>query len=525
MQMEQQFWGEMRIRFFVRNTKSSKPVKVYSALILGNSQIRLSTGYRVYSQQWNKKTQRGIISIALSAIDNRNNKILNEKLDEISNKFQHLRHDVCSNMDNKECIIRKFYDIMGKKAKDEKIKPWLWLGQHIADTDTKAQNYHSFFQFFENWAKNNISCWGDINQAKIDEFVKHLISQNFSVSWHNNILFIVCKSLQAARDDNGISWGDSENVISRLKKARKSNRNVEDNGKISLTDSQINDIYNISLTDSKLEIVRDLFIFGCLTGLRKSDFLGKDFSQYRTTKENYFSVVQTKEKASRNVIVDISDNRTKGILEKYSWIFPNININSQLKIREIVKLLPWGKDKVQYKVSKAKGIEVSEKEIWEIIGFHTARRSKITNLYRQGVNVEDIQNYIGHADIKMTQKYIKATTDERAKRVINRTKQQDTITTGNNLSTGELMGILLKDIALEDWNKIILTDIKRELANILPYRESKDISPIILANLKLREYLSAQKEKFLKGQYLRDDEKQAKGEYQALITELVRLIL
>ena len=525
MQMEQQFWGEMRIRFYVRNIKSSKPVKVYSALILGNSQIRLSTGYRVYSQQWNKKTQRGIISIALSAIDNRNNKILNERLEEISSNFQRLRHDVCSNIDTKECIIRKFYSIMGKKTKEEKIKPWLWLSQHFADTDTKAQNYHSYFKFFEDWAKDNISCWGDINQVKIDEFVKHLISQNFSVSWHNNVLLIVCKSLQAARDDIGISWGDSENVISRLKKARKSNRNVEDNGKISLTDSQINDIYNISLIDSKLEIVRDLFIFGCLTGLRKSDFLGKDFSQYRTTKENYFSVVQTKEKASRNVIVDISDNRTKGILEKYSWIFPNLNDYSQRKIREIVKLLPWGKDKVQYKVSKAKGIEVSEKEIWEIIGFHTARRSKITNLYRQGVNVEDIQNYIGHADIKMTQRYIKATTDERAKRVINRTKQQDTTTTGNNLSTGELMGILLKDIALEDWNKFILTDIKRELANILPYRESKDISPIILANLKLREYLSAQKEKFLKGEYLRDDEKKDKGEYQALITELVKIIL
>ena len=103
--------------------------------------------------------------------------------------------------------------------------------------------------------------------------------------------------------------------------------------------------------------------------------------------------------------------------------------------------------------------------------------------------------------------------------------QQDTTTTGHSLSTGELMGILLKDIVLEDWNKIILTDIKRELANILPYRESKDISPIILANLKLREYLAAQKEKFLNGQYLRDDKKQAKGEYQALITELVRLIL
>ena len=126
----------------------------------------------------------------------------------------------------------------------------------------------------------------------------------------------------------------------------------------------------------------------------------------------------------------------------------------------------------------------------------------------------------------MTQRYIKATTDERAKRVINRAKntQQDT-TTGHSLSTGELMGILLKDIALEDWNKFILTDIKREMNNILPYRESKDISPLILANLKLREYLSAQKEKFLKGEYLRDDEKKDKGEYQALITELVRIIL
>ena len=272
-----------------------------------------------------------------------------------------------------------------------------------------------------------------------------------------------------------------------------------------------------------MDVVRDLFVFACLTGLRKSDILGKDYSQYRT-KEDYFSVVQTKEKGSKNVIVDISDDRTKAILEKYGWKFPKIHTQLQMKVKDVVKMLPWGRDKVQYKVSKAQGIEVEEKEIWEIIGFHTARRSKISNLYRRGVNVEDIQNYIGHADIKMTQRYIKTTTDERARRIIGKTKSAQG-TTKDNLTTDQLMGIVLKDITLEDWNRLMLADIKKSLTDILPYRGDKDISNLVFANHKLKEYLSAQKEKFLKGQYLRDDAKLAKEEYQGFISNLIKLVL
>ena len=124
----------------------------------------------------------------------------------------------------------------------------------------------------------------------------------------------------------------------------------------------------------------------------------------------------------------------------------------------------------------------------------------------------------------MTQRYIKASTDERAKRVINRTKQQDT-PTGNNLSTGELMEIVLKDITSEDWNRLILADIKKMLTDYLPYRGNKDISYLVLANLKLKQFLSAQKEEFSSGKYISGDAKQAKEEFQGVISDLIKLVM
>ena len=65
----------------------SSPLGMYKNLIELNKQIKLSTGVRVYPDQWNVKKQEAYISCRLTELDNENNTIVNEKISKLKLYF------------------------------------------------------------------------------------------------------------------------------------------------------------------------------------------------------------------------------------------------------------------------------------------------------------------------------------------------------------------------------------------------------------------------------------------------------
>lgn len=93
----QMFINEIRCNFNLREPKKDKPTNIYLVTSINNKQIKLSTGVKVYPNQWNVKKQEAYISARLTELDNINNTIVNNKLIELRSCFTEFKYYLCAN--------------------------------------------------------------------------------------------------------------------------------------------------------------------------------------------------------------------------------------------------------------------------------------------------------------------------------------------------------------------------------------------------------------------------------------------
>lgn len=190
---------------------------------------------------------------------------------------------------------------------------------------------------------------------------------------------------------------------------------------IALTREEVFFLYNLDLSNyTRLGQVRDVFCFGCFTGLRYSDIQQVSGQQIRemvtggkTVK--YIRMVVQKTKSTLSVELCA---QALAILEKYSYQLPSISnqrSNSYLKELGQFAANTQGGESFEEAVQKvslkgSRRVETSCKK-YELITTHTARRSCATVLFANGVPVETIQQILGHASPQQTRQYIKAIQD------------------------------------------------------------------------------------------------------------------
>lgn len=186
----------------------------------------------------------------------------------------------------------------------------------------------------------------------------------------------------------------------------------EESDSIYLNQSEIDELSDIDLShDTRLDKVRDLFLIGCYTGLRYSDY---SILEPKHFKNGFIEIKQTK----TGHPVTIPMHRKVGtILAKYDGDLPK-SISNQ-KTNDYLKELGRKSNSLKAKVEKSitKGgsnvTEVYEK--WELLTTHTARRSFATNQYLAGVPTVTIMAITGHKTEKSFLRYIKLTSKEHAK--------------------------------------------------------------------------------------------------------------
>lgn len=182
---------------------------------------------------------------------------------------------------------------------------------------------------------------------------------------------------------------------------------------IYLSEEEIQKLTALDLSNNKnLERVRDLFIFGCYTGLRFSDFsqvkpehIMGDMLRIKTIKTDEWvtiplleevKVVMEKYKDQPNSLPKSCTNQTMNRYLKELGKLAEIN-DKVLKIRN------KGKERVEESFFK-----------WQLICTHTARRSFATNMFKRNVPSRVIMKITGHRTEKAFSSYIKISQDENA---------------------------------------------------------------------------------------------------------------
>jgi integrase len=188
---------------------------------------------------------------------------------------------------------------------------------------------------------------------------------------------------------------------------------------IYLTEEEITAMYQKDFSESPhLERVRDLFVVGCWTGLRFSDFtaikpenIEKDYLHIKTFKTGEKVVIPI-HPIVREVMAKYSG--------KYQNSLPSAISNQKMNdyLKEIAKTVDCLKVSVEAEYVKG-GMEVIENKIkWELVTTHTARRSFATNVFKSGFPAISLMKITGHRTEKAFLLYIKVTPEENAQKLL-----------------------------------------------------------------------------------------------------------
>ncbi|WMI68805.1 tyrosine-type recombinase/integrase [Mangrovimonas sp. YM274] len=143
----------------------------------------------------------------------------------------------------------------------------------------------------------------------------------------------------------------------------------------------------------------DMFIVACHTGLRFSDVIR--ISKTKITKKNDAKILSIiNQKTKIKVEVPLTD-KVLSILKKYDY---HLNLLSSQKTNEYIH--EGLKNIKEFHELQENSYDGDELHIYDLITFHTGRRTFITNLVNNNVSLNAIMKMTGHRKISTLQQYI-----------------------------------------------------------------------------------------------------------------------
>ena len=263
----------------------------------------------------------------------------------------------------------------------------------------------------------------DIDLKVYYEYTAWLKAKDYSVNSVGKCISNLKVVMNAARSE-----GYHNNNITSEKKFKSTRVEVD---AIYLTKDDLEKICAVDLSKEEptFALARDIFMVGCWTAQRVSDYNNikkEDFETYtrkfvveeddpenpgkkkdvvKTEEVTYLNVRQ--QKTGAKVAIPVS-SRLKEIMERYDYQLPHLadqTINE--KIKKVGEMA--GLDELIEIVTTKGGTPKREQfKKYELIMTHTARRTGATLMYLAGMDIYDIMKITGHTSPAVLKKYIRA---------------------------------------------------------------------------------------------------------------------
>jgi site-specific recombinase XerD len=271
----------------------------------------------------------------------------------------------------------------------------------------KSTSLHTYFTTLGHWKKfeevqQRKIALKDFNQKDIDQFSDFLIIDcQLAMNTHAKVLTDMLQVIKYAIHLKLLP-------PSRLVEFEFDTRR-EETDSIYLTESELLELMAINQFNGVVEEqVRDVFVLGCFTGMRFSDYSTLDTKAIRN---NRLEFVQ--KKTGNKVTIPIHPT-VRQILEKYNYELPEVPANNEFN--RIIKIV--GEKLPSLHVSFVKQITYKRerKQVkmmkYEFLQTHTARRSFCSNEYLRGTDPMVIMAISGHKSHKSFMRYIKVSNEQ-----------------------------------------------------------------------------------------------------------------
>jgi len=429
------------ITFIVKSLKEEQPAILHLRYRDTFSHILVPTTKKIFPKYWNNKTQ------SFRKLEKNESEFTEQEKIDFEEDLSKLKYFVLkelSDLNGKkitrnwlQSVVDKHYKKKKPKSEPETLIQYIRRfiveatdGTRLTEEDSSRyrkstiKNYLSFeVQFLEFCGiytdKNKkilqkegkplrpkkVISFKDITIDFYKDFVKFFNAKNYSpntIGRHIKHLKVIMR-LSA---DEGLHTN-----VEYQRKSFKALTEKVDN--VYLSEAEIKKIYELDLSGfTNLEIIRDVFLCGCYTAQRFSDYsrITKDM----ISEDSGRKVVKlTQQKTGEQVIIPIRPE-LETILKKYDYTLPHTweqKVNEHIK--DIAKLAGI-KEKVSYEEKKG-GISVKQSlPKNQLIKTHTARRSGCTNMYLAGVPTIGIMKISGHKTEREFLKYIKISKQQNA---------------------------------------------------------------------------------------------------------------
>ena len=289
--------------------------------------------------------------------------------------------------------------------------------------------------------------WKDINTALADRFVSFMEKNGYMVTSINK--YIICFK---AMIQNAMDQELHNNLIALRAFSKKKIQETDKAKEIYLTKAELQALYEMPLEGLK-DKVRDVFLVGCYTCQRFSDYARLEKENFTTTAKGTKVVRIVQEKTGNDVVIPILNDNLLHIAEKYGYDIPKVNdviLNRYIKqiLKELSSTVPSLARKertlltMKEREKEKQGLVSFERDNkgnvikprYELVSSHTARRSGITNLYLSGnFDTYQMMSISGHKDEKTFYEYIKLSSDEVADSIAKKMDERKEAISGDGL--------------------------------------------------------------------------------------------
>ena len=382
---------KMSILFYAKSAKVAKNglLPIYLRITINGARIELSTSRFVEKTKWN--AEAGKMKGSSEAA-----RLINTRLDTLRTKVYETENWMINN--NQEINAQSFKNrLLGVEEKQRKLIL-------IFEDHNKRMKELVGREFSINTLKKYETALSHTKEFLLSQYkIKDISIKQVDIAFINDFDFFL-RNTKKCNNNSTIKyirnfgkiikqayvngWIEKDPFLNYKGKVKQTDRNY-------LTQSELQDIINKEIRIQRLDLVRDMFIFSCFTGLAYIDV-------FNLTKENVIKGIdgemwisthrQKTDSLSKIPILPVSES----ILEKYKDYPECLNKNKLLPILSNQKMNAYLKE-----IADICGIN---KELT----FHIARHTFATTVtLSNGVPIETVSKMLGHTNLKTTQHYAK----------------------------------------------------------------------------------------------------------------------
>ncbi|MCQ2327698.1 MAG: phage integrase SAM-like domain-containing protein [Bacteroidales bacterium] len=303
-------------------------------------------------------------------------------------------------------------------------------------TPNSIKTWNQFKRVFINFYDIRPFDWQDINQMVVDRFISYLEDDCGYMKSTNERYISLFKTIVRVAERKCIHTNYIAKSVFHIPTVREQDKAKE----IYLTKEELQALYKMELNGLE-EMVRDVFLIGCYTAQRFSDYSRIDEHCIGTTPKGTRVIKLSQVKTKTSVVIPILDPKLETLLKKYNYNVPSLNdvvfnryikkichklseTTASLAVKERTKLNK--KELLREQNAQKEGKKLFEydeqgfpiKPRWELVSSHTARRTAITNMFLSGNYTIGQMMYVsGHKKEKTFNNYVKLSLDEFADNV------------------------------------------------------------------------------------------------------------